>query len=478
METGRNEPCPCGSGKKFKKCCLAENQPSQDEFKKHRWSVIQIGLIDKIMEHAVKTYGPDAIHEAYNEFQLYETEAGFDPDTKELAIFMPWFFYEWYPDPEISLIEGAPDVPPAQSLTESGRGLSSDEKEYLIKCCEASFSFFEILDVVPDKSIRLKDILTEEHHNVLEKKATQGVQKGDILFGKVMSIDDIGVLEACAPIIIRPDFKLQIIKFRKLLQKQNKIIDQEVLHDWGTEILEIYRSIYEALTNPQTPILTNTDGHLMIPHKLIFDIENPQSTFEALYKLCFSETKDELLEQARYDKQGRLVAIEFPWLKKGNKKHKTWENTVWGHINIDGTKMIVEVNSKERAKKFQTELKKLMSTGWSLKSTVIESIESQLKKVKSTSKEKFDSEKEQAEMLENPEVRQHMEKMMKAHWDNWIMEPIPALGGLKPVEAVKTKDGHEMLDSLLTQFERDSVARPMVGQTVETIKSIRARLGM
>jgi uncharacterized protein YecA (UPF0149 family) len=21
-KTGRNEPCPCGSGKKFKKCCL------------------------------------------------------------------------------------------------------------------------------------------------------------------------------------------------------------------------------------------------------------------------------------------------------------------------------------------------------------------------------------------------------------------------------------------------------------------------
>lgn len=23
-KVGRNEPCPCGSGRKFKKCCLAE----------------------------------------------------------------------------------------------------------------------------------------------------------------------------------------------------------------------------------------------------------------------------------------------------------------------------------------------------------------------------------------------------------------------------------------------------------------------
>ena len=26
MTLGRNEPCPCGSGKKYKKCCLAKDE--------------------------------------------------------------------------------------------------------------------------------------------------------------------------------------------------------------------------------------------------------------------------------------------------------------------------------------------------------------------------------------------------------------------------------------------------------------------
>src|SRR5208337_3837069 len=26
MKAGRNDPCPCGSGKKYKKCCLAKDQ--------------------------------------------------------------------------------------------------------------------------------------------------------------------------------------------------------------------------------------------------------------------------------------------------------------------------------------------------------------------------------------------------------------------------------------------------------------------
>ncbi len=205
-------------------------------------------------------------------------------------------------------------------------------------------------------------------------------------------------------------------------------------------------------------------------------IDDPNETFETLHKLSFNETKEELLEQAKLDKKGDVISVEFPWLKKGNKKHKGWDNTVLGHIHINKKKMTVDVNSKERAEKFQTELKKQMPTGWKLKATVVESIEAQLKKAKVSKNE--DSKSEHDELMKNPEVRQRMENMMKAHWDNWVMNSIPALGGLKPVDAVKTKEGREKLDALLTQFERDAAARPMIGQNVETIKEIRSRLGM
>ncbi len=30
-KTGRNEPCPCGSGKKYKKCCLKNKKPATVE---------------------------------------------------------------------------------------------------------------------------------------------------------------------------------------------------------------------------------------------------------------------------------------------------------------------------------------------------------------------------------------------------------------------------------------------------------------
>lgn len=30
-DTGRNEPCPCGSGKKYKKCCLPKEQDEKQK---------------------------------------------------------------------------------------------------------------------------------------------------------------------------------------------------------------------------------------------------------------------------------------------------------------------------------------------------------------------------------------------------------------------------------------------------------------
>lgn len=35
-KTGRNDPCPCGSGKKYKSCCLIKNAPKPPKSLKDR----------------------------------------------------------------------------------------------------------------------------------------------------------------------------------------------------------------------------------------------------------------------------------------------------------------------------------------------------------------------------------------------------------------------------------------------------------
>ena len=41
IKAGRNDPCPCGSGLKFKKCCLRKNEPNPliEEHSKKWWHI-------------------------------------------------------------------------------------------------------------------------------------------------------------------------------------------------------------------------------------------------------------------------------------------------------------------------------------------------------------------------------------------------------------------------------------------------------
>ncbi len=59
---GRNDPCPCGSGKKYKKCCYLKTQPHIE-----KQELIRLKIIDELMARAMK-YHKDSYANAYDHF--------------------------------------------------------------------------------------------------------------------------------------------------------------------------------------------------------------------------------------------------------------------------------------------------------------------------------------------------------------------------------------------------------------------------
>ena len=64
---------------------------------------------------------------------------------------------------------------------------------------------------------------------------------------------------------------------------------------------------------------------------------------------------------------------------------------------------------------------------------------------------------------------------MERHWESWIDEKIPALGGKTPRQAVRDRDGREMVEALLLDAERMDRKR---GVPPVDYNGIRARLGL
>src|ERR1035441_7350444 len=83
---GRNDPCPCGSGRKYKRCCLPKQPPSQDRlWARQREASDQ--LMREMMRFAARKFGKD-IEEAWQDFNMSDLPGQFVDRTTEDQIFM------------------------------------------------------------------------------------------------------------------------------------------------------------------------------------------------------------------------------------------------------------------------------------------------------------------------------------------------------------------------------------------------------
>src|SRR5207247_9511872 len=76
-----------------------------------------------------------------------------------------------------------------------------------------------------------------------------------------------------------------------------------------------------------------------------------------------------------------------------------------------------------------------------------------------------------------PEVKAKLTEMLRLHYEHWVNEKLPVLGGRTPLEAVNDRDGREIVESLILQAERDGKkANSPVDESI--LLQLRQRLGL
>ena len=146
--------------------------------------------------------------------------------------------------------------------------------------------------------------------------------------------------------------------------------------------------------------------------------------------------------------------MNIDWIKEGNRKFKTWDNTILGHIKIFEGRVIAEVNSKNRAKRMRKEIEKRLGTLATHESTLAQTLEQMRKNTLQDAAEAELRDAEMEAMLADPEARKFLQATMQKQVESWAHEKIPVLGGRTPLEAVRDPDGKEMVEALLLDWER------------------------
>jgi len=143
-EAKKNDPCPCGSGKKYKKCCMLKEVTPVGDFARQKISRTLAELTQQFEKHANKKYGEVAAYAAIQEYFCWQGVPDDEYLDMELGeIFQSWFYYNWIPDSEE---KGAPVHFPEHQiavdyLKQKGDQLPAFTRKLIEQACLKQYSF-------------------------------------------------------------------------------------------------------------------------------------------------------------------------------------------------------------------------------------------------------------------------------------------------------------------------------------------------
>lgn len=175
---GRNDPCPCGSGRRFKHCCLRAQD--EEDGQRLRLRSAEGVLVPALFSYALEEFGEEFFEEAWDEFFLWNAPDNVDGSKEFGTTFDPFLVFGFVPDfAEDELPVGWPIEPVAlHFLHHAVESIPAFHHEFVEQACKSPASFCVVEAVAPGRSIDIKDILTGQRFHVLEQSASQTLKGG------------------------------------------------------------------------------------------------------------------------------------------------------------------------------------------------------------------------------------------------------------------------------------------------------------
>ena len=478
---GRNDLCPCGSGKKYKKCCLVNVE--QHDFEYRRQLQIEADLVQRLFDLAFAVLTPNAIEDAWLEFNGGVEVELLPPDDPLNQLFMPWFFFKWlfefedYINPQIddrpaAGIEEGPLITTIATmfLAANDDDLTPDQRSFLINSIETPYTFCQVLEVRPGSGMKLRDLLRERVYEIVEHIASQSLQRGEILYCAPIEIRGVASNLVTSPYRLPAVFKADVLNLRKeiLAEIEKPNLSDGDLLEFDDDFRELYLDLLIDQFAP--PHLVNTEGDDLVPQKLYFDLDSIDEAFDELKDLA-GDNQEELLDT-------KDIGAEIPWLDDDTK-------VLLGLLRFENEQLVIEVNSTARAEQIKKLVEDRLGDHVRYKTTLISPIDGTVEELweqrlnpegleggpsrTCTGDSDFDA--------YSPDLQALMEKLAEEHWLKWYDISIPALNDMTPREAAQSSEGRDLLESLLLYYESEA-ERHSDNALNPDLPAIRRELGL
>jgi hypothetical protein len=443
---GRNDPCPCGSGKKYKQCCLRAHEV--DDGLRIRLRTAEGALVPVLLTYAVQEFGEEFVDEAWDEFFLWTDVPDVGDSAEFGTTFDPFLVFAFVPDAaEEALPDGWPIEPLALHFMRHEVESAPDlHREFIEQACKSPASFFAVEAVTAGRSLDIKDIFTGRRFHVLEQSASRTLRTGDVLYTRVVTAGGGSIMIGACPWVIPASWQIPLINMRQKFRPKGPLA-REDLFDYDLEIRHAYLEIADAIANPKPPTIRNTDGDPLELTSLTYELGvRPAEAVERLKPLATLRDQVHIADEV-YDDAGALVSATVTWIKAGNRQHEDWDNTTLGTLRVDGTRLQVEINSARRRERIEKAIAKHLGQAATLVDTQITDLAKALAERRASGSSPADPPD-----VRTPELEALEAEMARRHWNAWIDTKIPALGNKTPRQAATTPLGRERLEALLVDY--------------------------
>ncbi|MBS3908325.1 MAG: SEC-C domain-containing protein [Actinobacteria bacterium] len=451
---GRNESCPCGSGKKLKKCCgarpFAEIKPEASTKQRQ---------VDAILTYLSKRHR-EAVEDAYEVFfDEFDPEEYLDDGLRNMAMIN---FWDWvvsdapadYDDPEsgTTLLDFYID--------ENRKDLAEDDLRVLDKLRNSYLSLYEVAGVYPEEGLLFEDLLLGGSCRVRERTATRYLNKWDIIAVRLLEIDGEWAMSGSIYSYHRhrKEYILDELKgdFELIACEHPDLTMREFLKENGDLFNYFW---YEPLLYPELPRIETSSGEQVIISKARFDVADKDALITALAAIDGFERQEDA----------------FAWV--GETEHMDGL-CLLGQVVFEGDRLVLETNSRERLEKGKALISEHAAGLVMHKADEFQDILQALEDRKSGIHAARDDAAADADDIP-PEMRQQIyEQFMRGYYENWLDERIPMLDGKTPLEAVKTADGKEGVVETLKSIENAELRNKKQGQPHVDIAWLWERLGL
>lgn len=417
---GRNAPCPCGSGVKYKRCCGRAPSALHDYT-----SVDREQARLKLAEFLEGPGWAELVEEAEAEFwEDVEMGAMALPEdvVRDLAsmsydVFEAWLFYDYLLEPNWRIVD---------AFLEAEPGLSPGERRYLRAMKNTVMRLYEVTDVEPGQAITLRDLITNDVVRVRERSGSQGLPRWTWLAARVVPRGASGhpEIDGGALPIPPPRHEAVLAYIREELEGDTI---------WGPEDDERARwsaiapMLHAAWRSPlRPPKMVNYDGDPIVITKVRFAVEEPE-------RLAIALDGASALEREEGDGDGEPTGggvRRWSWSGKGRDRK---ELVLFGSFTLRDGILEVYTNSAERGERARKLVARVAGELARYQVTVTEDGEEAMRRALAEGPPGLPS----PEL--DPEHRQLLqdvaEEHMAEHYERWLDEGIPALGGSTPRQA-------------------------------------------